>query len=66
MADEKPTLRDQFAMAALTGMLPNQPHHGTSAGNKAELIAALAYELADEMLKERQRGHGKLPYRSEP
>lgn len=48
------TLRDQFAMAALTGLLANhlawdtvlwdQPMHAT---------AQMAYELADAMLSER-------------
>ena len=55
MHDEKLTLRDQFAIAALTGMLTSQTHFGTSAGNKPGRIVALAYELADAMLKERQQ-----------
>ena len=53
---KEPTLRDQFAMAALTGLLANhlawdtvlsqQPMHAT---------AQMAYELADAMLSERGR-----------
>jgi hypothetical protein len=49
------TLRDQFAMAALTGLLANQrawdtvmPHH-----QPLHELALVAYELADAMLSER-------------
>lgn len=49
--NEQPTLRDQFAMAALTGMCaaPVDCYSGT----KAE-IARWAYEQADAMLKARE------------
>ena len=43
--------RDYFAAAALTGMLSNPM--SDSMGN--ELVAAYAYEMADAMLKERQK-----------
>ena len=44
------TLRDRFAMAALTGMLacPNN-----SEGNTLDNFAAIAYAIADAMLKVR-------------
>lgn len=42
-----PTLRDQFAMAAITGC--------TVSGKRPEWLAEHAYEVADAMLKERER-----------
>ncbi len=50
MAERVPTLRDQFAMAALTGLL-------VCPGRKygANDDAADAYALADEMVKARAR-----------
>lgn len=47
----QPTLRDQFAMAALSGMLSleDSKHHSD------RKIALLAYRMADEMLKEREK-----------
>lgn len=61
-ADPKPTveetaaLRDQFAMAALTGIYAN-PHNGAYAnpvgGRYAAEVAALAYAAADAMLARR-------------
>jgi hypothetical protein len=49
-APERPTLRDQFAMAALTGLLAShlqQLTHTTAALN--------AWAIADAMMKERSR-----------
>jgi hypothetical protein len=43
------TLRDQFAMAALTGIMANHESWG-SPQERSEL----AYELADAMMKERE------------
>lgn len=40
-----PTLRDQFAMAALTGQM----------GRTTEYLVKMAYEIADAMLKEREK-----------
>lgn len=47
---ENPTLRDQFAMAALTGIIPCGFHDMTFAA-----ITAYAYEYADNMMKERDK-----------
>jgi hypothetical protein len=46
---ETATLRDQFAMAALTGLLAN-PDAAKYSKDRTEV----AYELADGMLKERE------------
>ena len=43
------TLRDQFAMAALTGLLANERNDGT-----AEAIANVCYKAADAMLEARK------------
>lgn len=48
VGDYKPTLRDQFAMAALAGW--------GSDDDSAEGIAKKAYEIADAMLAEREKG----------
>jgi hypothetical protein len=50
------TLRDQFAMAALTGMLVNQD------GFDPATFAAGAYEIAAAMLAERSKIHGDQDY----
>lgn len=58
---DMPTLRDKFAMAALTGLLSNSggviqfnSMNGTGYANgDSEGVASWAYELADAMLKER-------------
>ena len=46
--DAPETLRDRFAMAALTGLCANQPHV------MARLHATEAYEFADAMMKARK------------
>ena len=46
-------LRDEFAMAALTGILAARPYHGTRSDD-ATVFAAAAYALADAMLKQRE------------
>ena len=48
------TLRDQFAMAALTGLLANPEHEGEGLG--ARFFAECAYEVAEEMMKAREGG----------
>ncbi|MDF2457645.1 MAG: hypothetical protein K0S79_61 [Nitrospira sp.] len=48
IADSRPSLRDCFAMAALTGLLANFSEMTDTEA------AVLAYEQADEMLKERR------------
>lgn len=61
--ENTPTLRDQFAMAALTGLLANSggpvqanPMSATGyANHDAAGVAAWAYEIADAMLKEREK-----------
>lgn len=57
---QKPTLRDQFAMAALTGMLANPViQEKVSQGNFSLALhhyhAKAAYTFADEMLKQREK-----------
>jgi hypothetical protein len=48
---EKPTLRDQFAMAALTGLIADTD---TEYDYALKEIPVLAYDYADEMLKARE------------
>jgi hypothetical protein len=48
-ATETPPLRDQFAMAALTGLLSALEY-----GNPADHIAQQAYAAADAMLEARK------------
>lgn len=48
---EPATLRDQFAMAALTGALAS----GIVEARAREHLARACYELADAMLAERER-----------
>ena len=55
---ERQRLRDQFAAAALTGLLA-QPYNGEVYNYSDEWHCRAAYEWADAMLAERQR-------RSEP
>lgn len=45
-----PTLRDQFAMAAITGILASG-----SLWSEEERLAEIAYKHADAMLKERSK-----------
>lgn len=45
---ERPTLRDQFAMAALTGVLDEY-----GVGHRD--IAAMTYKIADDMMKARSK-----------
>jgi len=47
-----PTLRDQFAMAALQGLLASEPVFGA----KPEPVAEAAFDYADAMLKAREDG----------
>jgi hypothetical protein len=49
MEKEKMTLRDQFAMAALSGLLACDE----TAGDK-NTLATWSYDMADEMLKARE------------
>lgn len=48
---EYPSLRDEFAMAALSGMLSLE----VSRNHSDRKISRLAYRMADAMLKERER-----------
>ena len=50
MMDKENALRDQFAMAALTGLIANSDYD-LSDINKARV----SYEIADEMLKARKK-----------
>ena len=47
------TLRDQFAMAALTGLVAS--FHSLDMDNYKEKAAVTAYEYADAMLAEREK-----------
>lgn len=49
--DDKPDLRDLFAMAALTGILARSPDDAPYCDD----IAETAYEYADYMLAEREK-----------
>lgn len=48
MSEEK-TLRDEFAMTAITGMLASDPEQDLS----NELLAMYAFKIADAMMKVR-------------
>ncbi len=50
-----PTLRDKFAMAALTGMLANATGRIDAEGSHEHLLACVAYIVADAMLKAREQ-----------
>lgn len=50
-----PTLRDQFAMAALTGLMASGVK-GSSSGDPHQVFAIAAYRTADAMMAERERG----------
>lgn len=54
LAKDQPTLRDRFAMAALTGYIG----HGTYAGTDGPVIAKFAYQVADAMLAARAKADG--------
>jgi hypothetical protein len=48
------SLRDYFAAQAIPALITNFTSHGQTI-TLAELIANSAYEIADEMLKEREK-----------
>lgn len=51
---ELPTLRDQFAMAALTGILASGAK-GSASKDPHEVVSIAAYAVADAMITERER-----------
>ena len=51
---EQSTLRDQFAAAALQGILAN-PNHGKDGVVPARFAAEYAYDYADAMIAERDK-----------
>lgn len=53
IADKAPTLRDQFAMAALTGICANQAINPTKIDRNASGFARSIYDLADAMMNAR-------------
>lgn len=57
---EGPTLRDRFAMAALTGLLANQNANAAYCGNVIH-AASEAYQVADAMLAGRAKSTGEAP-----
>jgi hypothetical protein len=50
---ESPTLRDQFAMNAMTGLMLRGMPIAPGQGGAADLVR-VSYEIADEMLKQRE------------
>lgn len=54
-ADQTPTLRDLFAGAALSGIMAKVANPTMPQGTR-DSIAKLAYQQADAMLVERERG----------
>jgi len=51
---DTPSLRDQFAMAALTGLLSNPKLTDTALKKGPRWFDEVAYQYADGMLKERE------------
>jgi hypothetical protein len=58
MTEQAKTLRDEFAMAALQGLLYLVAHKGHDVARSHEGAAQEAYRLADAMLAERARSQG--------
>jgi hypothetical protein len=56
-SDESPTLLDQFAMAALMGIYAarRDTAQAGAGGHVPSIAAKMAYEAAQEMMKERAR-----------
>lgn len=54
LAEEQPTLRDRFAMAALTGLIMCANIFIPPQENRAAKLSAEAYRLADGMLEARK------------
>jgi hypothetical protein len=52
---EQETLRDRFAMAALTGMLSNGIVNSLDFPANQKRLTKIAYEFADTMLEARKR-----------
>jgi len=55
------TLRDRFAMAALTGLLSNAFHTGKPNSGFSATCADAAYEFADAMMKAREPLQATIP-----
>ncbi|HIE6468876.1 TPA: hypothetical protein ACXJTA_000130 [Proteus mirabilis] len=53
--NETLTLRDQFAMSAMQGILSNHAMIDTSTDQTLEWVAKNAYQMADAMLKARYK-----------
>ena len=53
LTDEQPTIRDQFAMAALTGILASEDYGAAQNFYHGASAATRSYEIADAMLAER-------------
>lgn len=51
---EQPTLRDRFAMAAMTGISKRYSASDLRSASTRALMAEQVYALADEMLKARE------------
>ena len=62
-SEEMPTLRDQFAMAALTGVCAN-PHAMTTSGIIHEGTFKACFEIADRMLIEREKTGSSRDFKS--
>ena len=54
---EKPTLRDQFAMAALTGLIGSGKSWDSNKGRRCAAVSrsVTAYKYADAMIAERNK-----------
>lgn len=52
---QTPTLRDQFAMAALAGLLGSEAAHGPFMKGNPTAAAVFCFEVADAMLAERDK-----------
>lgn len=53
---ELPSLRDQFAMAALTGWLASFPNGAVVNAEAESDVAKACYTMADAMMKQREVG----------
>jgi hypothetical protein len=57
---EQKTLRDEFAMAAMHGLLASEPHNvnytfAGEEGTVADQVAQDAFRMADAMMQERMK-----------
>lgn len=53
--EDQPSLRDQFAMAAMQGVLASNDYGAFRGGALIEGVALTSYRIADAMLTEREK-----------